>query len=449
MRKQAILLSSVMIGLSILSAACSSKRESHEPVTLTIAGVIPEFFTQQHGEQLVLDGQEINLNFVPYGDMPQDREGNIQYEQLFSQFSLDILFFAGTAALKPLIDGGLVMPLDSFANDSKALDAIAPMVLNNIRKSGEGQLYAWPGAFRTEALFYNKELLDRYHVPYPEQASSWSDLMKLTTQLSNAVKNESSGIVPFLDPGKNDPEEKLFWLIYNAGQSEGLQLIQPQTLEVTANSDGWKELAGSFIDAYKQGGISNEEYEQVGTIKLEQGVTDESRYKPFLDGRAAFVLGDPSLIYMLNKANSSWWGIANQPGSQQLYSQISEMYGINSNSSHTAEAWKLIEYLTGDENIQEQASNGGGGGIQNVGDLPARVSVLEKALSLDLSPFYDQELAVYGVYDPSPIPSELFVAMRDEMMKQIGSVLRGEETVDQALTQLQGSLEASSRAASQ
>lgn len=443
MRNTARLLVGLMALLPVLLSACSSKQESNEPVTLTVAGVIPDLFKMEFGETFVINGQEINLKFVPYEEIRMDAEGKVQYEQIYSQFSPDLVYFASLASLKDLIDGGKLMPLDSFAKDSEELNSIAPNVMKKIRGVGEGQLYAWPGAFSTEALFYNKELLDRYHVPYPAEASSWRDVMQSTTQLATAKPINQDEIYPFLDPGKNEPEEKLFWLIYNGGLSEGLQLIHPQTMEISADSSSWKGLWESFIEAYRQEGISNEDYAQEGKIKLEQGLTYEAKYKLFLDRKAAFVVADPSLIYLLSGNDNSWWGIAQQPGSRQIYTQISEMYGINPESAHTAEAWKLISYLTSDEIIKSKA--GGGGTGSNPSYLPARVSVLEQVLSLDLSPFYKQEPASFGVYDPSPIPGDLFVSMKEQMMERISDVLSGEQTVDQALVQLQGSLEASIR----
>ncbi len=428
----------------LLLTACKQDADAGESVTLTIAGVIPDLFRMEYGQQMEINGKTLQLELVPYEELPRTGDLPEQVEQIYNAHSPDIVFFSGAHNLPGLIEAGYLLALDHYMKDQQEDTAsIAAIVMDKLRAAGDGQIYAWPTTFSTEALFYNRALFDRYNVPYPSEQLSWPELLSLVKQLSNREPEGQESFYPLLAPGFNEPDEKVFRLIYNAGRAEGLQIVHPATLNVTADSDSWRALWSLFIDAFREGVISNEAYAEPEEDSAVSGITFEEKYRLFLEGKAAMAQGDPSLLYMLAGQDELPWGISRQPGSEQLYLQVTDMYGINPNSAHKDEAWALLSYLNSEESVKKKTGIRAGQVGAYIASLPVRASVMEQALSQDLSPFYDQRPASVGVYEEVGFPPQVYETVKEQMMLQIAAVLREERTIDQAVEELQAVLETS------
>lgn len=427
-----------LLFICVLIAGCSRTVEIKEPVTLTIGGIHPAIFYGTYGEQIEVGGRQITVKVVPFEDWPRTADGLIDWQALLLEFEPDIMYAHGAGGS---LNDGTYHLLDSLVSSSGHTEnGIPPLWLEQVRKAGEGNLYAWPLSFQSNVLFYNKALFDRYRVSYPPEEPSWADVLQLVKELAHMSGEEE--LYPLLIPGQREPADKLYWLLYYAGKSEALQLIDADTGAVTANTEPWQQLWTLFIDSFRAGLLSNEEFESETYYTL--GLSDEERYKLFTDGRAAMVQGDPSLLYTLARDKPFEWGVVRQPGREQIYFQVSEVVMINEKSMYKQEAWELIDYL-GSEHITNQRlayslqPPGRIGAYQ--GALPARSDVAEQALEMDLSPFYEQPLAEESIYRDSSLPSDLFVYMKEQTMLQIDMVLNDEKSVDQALEDLQALLE--------
>ncbi|CAG7613818.1 ABC transporter substrate-binding protein [Paenibacillus allorhizosphaerae] len=74
-------------------------------------------------------------------------------------------------------------PLVKFNNMD--LNAFEPTAIETIRAYGEqGQLYALPFSINFPALFYNKDLFDKFGVPYPRDGMTWEETTELAKQMT-------------------------------------------------------------------------------------------------------------------------------------------------------------------------------------------------------------------------------------------------------------------------
>ncbi|MEF3307862.1 ABC transporter substrate-binding protein [Paenibacillus sp. GYB004] len=64
------------------------------------------------------------------------------------------------------------------------LNAIEPVVLEEMRQLGGGGIMGLPYESRVNALFYNKQLFDKFGVPYPGPNQTWGDTLDLARRLS-------------------------------------------------------------------------------------------------------------------------------------------------------------------------------------------------------------------------------------------------------------------------
>ncbi|GAA3404159.1 ABC transporter substrate-binding protein [Paenibacillus hodogayensis] len=134
--------------------------------------------------------------------------------------------------------------------DLKTVEDLNPFVANNkidLKKydpaalqtaqvySGDGKLYALPFSLNFTATFYNKDLFDRFGVPYPKDGMTWDDALDTTKKMSRVMEGiEYKGA--FVQ-GIGDVATQL-----------SLPLVDPKTGKANlASQDGWKKL----FDLYK------------------------------------------------------------------------------------------------------------------------------------------------------------------------------------------------------
>ncbi|ULL16555.1 carbohydrate ABC transporter substrate-binding protein [Paenibacillus sp. H1-7] len=107
------------------------------------------------------------------------------------------------------------------------LNAFEPTAVETIRAYGDqGQLYAIPFSINFPALFYNKDLFDKFGVPYPKDGMTWEE----TTELAKKMTRMENGQQYYgLHPAGVDRM---------AGQLS-LSTYNPTTKKATLTGDEW------------------------------------------------------------------------------------------------------------------------------------------------------------------------------------------------------------------
>lgn len=83
----------------------------------------------------------------------------------------DIFFTWGAGFAQPMVEAGLVLPLDEYL-DAETLDKLVPGTLTNF--TYDGKVYGLPYSIATANLYCNKELFDKYNLKLPE---TYEDLL--------------------------------------------------------------------------------------------------------------------------------------------------------------------------------------------------------------------------------------------------------------------------------
>lgn len=73
---------------------------------------------------------------------------------------------------------------DLIAKHKYNLNTIEPVVLEEMRQLGGGGILGLPYESRITALFFNKQLFDKFGVPYPGQNRTWEETLDLARRLS-------------------------------------------------------------------------------------------------------------------------------------------------------------------------------------------------------------------------------------------------------------------------
>lgn len=170
------------------------------------------------------------------------------------------------AALPDLIASGQNIPdlvLTDYSNLSSAIDLKYPADLNGaltrakvdlskledspldgVRALGaKGELYGLPLYMDKYMLFYNKDIFDRFALPYPTGEMSYDDLLALVKKLTRTDAG-----VQYLGYRWAD--------LYTFGFQLGLPVINAKTGKADLQTDGWKR-ALSMIKEMADLGVDN------------------------------------------------------------------------------------------------------------------------------------------------------------------------------------------------
>jgi len=304
---------------------------------------------------------------------------------------------------------GLISPLDDYVSQTRAftLDDFIPAVRNLIKM--QGKLYGLPWCFATEIMYYNKDLFDKAHVPYPTKDWTWKDF-------ENAAKK-----LTVVKEGKVEQ-----W---------GCDALGFQGL--------WYSLIGTFGDD-----IVNDK----GQFSMGKGARDFLQWWYDLTNKDK-VIAAPQVstsgvistdLFMAGKAamafNGSWmtsvykdiknfrWSIAPIPKGVRHYTTLhTGFFAINSKSKVKDAAWKFVEFCMSDEGQKL---------INEAGNNPsARISILKKGYYRVRGPMgpgdWDaiDESAQFGQWGYVLLPPGLTF----DIVKDFNAAILGQMSIDDVL----------------
>lgn len=226
---------------------------------------------------------------------------------------------------------GLNLPLDRFIDGPDGIDRgdFIPMLWEGLKSGGE--TYAVPQDINAMGLFYNKDLFDRAGLKYPDSTWTWADLKnavdRLTIDRNGDGRPEQKGI----EMGWNGASFRPF--MYQAGgrmwDGDRAAFDSPETAQAL---EFYRSLMKTFTlvrSTEGRGGLGPDKFFQNGTVGM------------YLDGSwmtPSISKGAPHLRF----------GVAPLPrGARASSVSGSCVWGIDRDSKHPEEAWKLVKFLSG------------------------------------------------------------------------------------------------------
>jgi multiple sugar transport system substrate-binding protein len=199
-----------------------------EPITLTVGIAFAEGeFDSVFSHAAAKKFPHITLEKIDIG-----RNGDYETNVLSKALKPDIMVTGiNSAFLVPLKKAGLAVdlaPMAKAANldltrfDKTRIDAA-------YKSDGDPDLTVIPYSLDTAALYYNKDIFDRFGAAYPKDHMTWDqviELAKKVTRTDNGVQYRGL---------ETDAVDR------PAGQM-GLLTVDPKTNKAAVNSDGWKQL---------------------------------------------------------------------------------------------------------------------------------------------------------------------------------------------------------------
>jgi len=201
-------------------------------------------------------------------------------------------------------------------------------VLDGMRDGDKKEiLYGLPFAQDFYALFYNKDLFDKFGVAYPKDGMTWEDAIELAKKLTR----EDGGVqYKGLDP---EGPEKL-------GNSLSLPFVDPKTQKAALDTAGWRNVFDTLKQIYGIPGNQNTISNHAGTVNR------------FAKDKNVAMYASHGVVSALAQSDVNW-DIAQYPSFKErlnVYGMV-KAYAlcITTTSKHREQAMQTLQVMTSDE----------------------------------------------------------------------------------------------------
>ncbi|MDF2724221.1 MAG: extracellular solute-binding protein family 1, partial [Paenibacillus sp.] len=228
------------------------------------------------------------------------------------------------------LDLGIGQDMRSFVTKNKYdLKRFEAPFINEMTDAGKsGELYGLPvPPYYPLVLFYNRDLFDRFGVPYPKDGTSWDDVYDTARKMSR------------LDGGTNYRGFNIYAVGALRDNPYSLPILDPKSDQL-ADMDKWKTIFDNFSRFFT---LPNNAIEK--TVNAE---TDA-----FVKGNVAMHINSFSIAAVNKVPKDANWDIVSYPtmkGAPQVTGQRGPAYwSLTKQGKHQEEAFQVIMHMLSDE----------------------------------------------------------------------------------------------------
>ncbi|WP_179136298.1 ABC transporter substrate-binding protein [Paenibacillus sp. 32352] len=350
-KRKRLLLSSLMAAVLLTTAACGSggvTKESEpakgqdnvkrEPVEITFYrpnnGTTEEQFMDLMGNAIKEKFPFVTPKFIPWGN------GTKMEEVISAGVDMDIILLS--IGYYPQFQNlNLSTDLTEYIKKTNYdTSRLETTTFDFIKQFGSGgRIDSLPIFTTAEVLMYNKDIFDKFGVPYPKEGMTWDDLYELAKQVSRT----DGGVqyYGFLTSVSH---------MLNTNQLS-LPFVDSKTNQPAINTEPYKRMAENFARFYNIPGaeLPKEKYgKEADMFTKDKNLAMYAYFNSTMVNAAKDMNMDAVPLPTFKEA----------PGvGSQMYSTFASVY---SNSKHKDVAFEILAYLTSDEMQVKFAKDGTG-----------------------------------------------------------------------------------------
>ncbi|MFB9755751.1 extracellular solute-binding protein [Paenibacillus hodogayensis] len=274
----------------------------------------------------------------------QQKEGQTLPELLAQNQSIDILFASTPYLFGLLMESELHYDMsDLIKKQGVDLNKFEPTLIDGIRTSSDGKMYALPVTNMVQVMYYNKTLFDKFGITYPKNGMTWDETMDMARKLTR--KDDGKQILGFA----SSPAHIL------RGNQFSQPYLDPATDKPTFQDDVWKSLMQLF---YVTPGSDEGYKSRVGELKR------LPNWREFTDTQeiGMFVYNSQFPFTVPKEVGQVQWDLVSLPVMKEKPKVGSAAtpfaMAVTSMSKHKEAAMKAIDYLTSRDNQLEYSKRG-------------------------------------------------------------------------------------------
>ncbi|WP_256758075.1 extracellular solute-binding protein [Cohnella sp. WQ 127256] len=438
-----VLLSMLLLGISGCIGGGGDKTDSlldplnrDKEVKLKVMYWDGSLFSKEYGMLFQNKFPNIDLEVASMSSLHDNP--SLSYDEALEQFIAekkpDVLLFFDDRFRKYAINGTL-LELDTVIKQEKAdFEGIHPYAINSIRDFGDGKLFGLSGEISSAALFYNIDLFTKYGVEFPKDSMTWEEVFELAKRFPTDGNTEER-----LYGLTTDNYTKIAQFIQQVGAAQNLKVLNADATQLTINTDSWKMVFQTVIEAAKSGTYfapTDEDGQSGGSFMA------FLKGNLFTTGRSAMAFKYSNEVQQIIDAKNMLkdvapvnWGIVTAPvdpnnRTQSSYFGPGTIFAVNKSSANPRAAWEFVKYATSDEYAKHKSK-------QSYNGILSRMQYNSDKEGRSMEPFYKLE-PKSGIGDDysSTLPRfyEAFYAL---VNTEIDSVLSDKKSVEEALKTIQ------------
>ncbi|WP_028552639.1 ABC transporter substrate-binding protein [Paenibacillus sp. UNC451MF] len=258
-------------------------------------------------------------------------------EELVASGVVPDLVFTSNVYVKYMLDLKLGEDLQKLVkNKNINLDRFEPEAVNVLKRFGpKGEIYALPISMNYGVMLYNKDIFDKFAVPYPKDEMTWSQTIELSKKLTRT-------------------EEGIRYIGVATGAAQGLVLQRAMSVvdekqenPVIASEDGFKKIFTMLRQLFDMNGY-------VGPNKEFNYGSNEFFKTQTLGMHPTWIAGvTDSLVQMEKEGKAFNWDLVSYPSADDrpnFGKQIDFHLMMVPEASHNKEAaYEIMQTLMTDE----------------------------------------------------------------------------------------------------
>lgn len=342
--KKKLMMISLTAASIVMFAGCSSSRETggkegpnlekHDPVTVRI-GV--KYLTEEEFNAYIVEPVKKKYPWITVEDVKYGK-GNELEDLVASGQAPDLVIHHNLGGMQSYLDLGLAYPLTEMIKKyDMDIGRFEPETIEAVKAStSRDDLLALPYTRHFSALYYNKDIFDKFGVHYPKDGMSWDDAYELAKKLTRM-----EGGVQYRGLEQPRPERPISQL--------SLPYVDPKTNKAVINTDAWKKALDFLLKIYQIPG--NEQISDIGDAD-----------KQFVTGTLAMLATNNIFVEAeFDKHPDLNWDMASYPtwpeapGKGMRVDQ--HMMSITNTSKNKDAAFLVISTITSNEVQMEISKN--------------------------------------------------------------------------------------------
>lgn len=412
----------ILLLIFTINALTGCQRPQHnQPITLKVSYPSAQQFYKMFGYAFQKSYPHIEIQVL---------QDELRTESNSFDTEADVIYLNGMDQYKAAIEQGklrqIVPPLLNSSTNNGELSPVVTTLLSSA--SQDGSYYALAPTFHSEALYFNKKLFDKYNVPYPYDGMSWADIFTLAQRFP--TEDEEGHRLYGIQ--MNYYQNVTINYILKAGETENLTYFNPDTMKVTMNTERWKSIWSTAVQAFRAGVVYD----------LGEDL-DSMKHPAFLTEDAAMTVSSNTLAYSFEPfsqfegATRIDWGVVSppvdplSPDTSNFY-EIFDYFGVSSASEHPEEALQLVKFIAGDSlnspMLAQKQPNFG---------LPAVTEYVHPVGEHDLSPLYSLKANPDYIDLYTRVEAEILDAFQLTAQSVLDRLLRNELTLEEALVEVE------------
>lgn len=196
---------------------------SKEPVTLTMMKGVG--LTDEHFQLLFAEPIEKR-----YPNITIEMTSSTKIAELIAAGETPDLIATHVGNLRSFVEYDVLVNIIPLAKQHDVdLNRFDPIILEALEATGPNELNGLPFAVEFGALYYNKDLFNKFAADYPEDGMTWDEAIELSKKLA---RTEGNVAYKGLDP----------YAVMRFQRVMGNTVYNPDTMQATADTEEWRTI---------------------------------------------------------------------------------------------------------------------------------------------------------------------------------------------------------------